>query len=547
MGIIIYPSIKKGGGDISFMVNTANTLVEDPSIFCPIYLVSEFKDRILSNYQLKKGLTVLTPDEFMQKVKENTIIPTLIIEGPCYVFGRRITPPASAPILYLTEYSSNEEIYGTDTTSLLFQAKHNGFVAQALESGVKKGNQLSSKVRLAQNKDTEYGLQFSNELVTKYKEIEVDLPSFQTKQWQSVDRNLTNLLLKDAPPNEYHNTTKLYFQYCHQVESVDVFLTGLFDLMQAEKYQGNCDLLSLGENDRLATLQKHTATLFKSGFTKIIYVDDAGKETIVANDPTASHARTFRMLHKTVIKHQDFLALLSLAEKFAGLGGDQSFTEGIALGKTGMYECYKHKSSFYQAYIRIAISLNLMNLAAMLYRHISYVEDKPMIIKELQESPIDYPKAFNEFKSFREYLLKNFDYNKHVRAKVIELLNYFDPKKNCAKSMVMNMINQRIDELSPYIKAETSNYKIELEFLIQMRSYILKGFSIKQAFLTSKQETENKFNIDPATSFIGRLFSNSLNIAPFIQRCITEQEKENTKVDITTNLSSNFILLNLKS
>lgn len=542
MAIIIFPSVKKGGGDIAFMVNIANSIFEDNRVHAPIIMVSEFKELILEKYQLNPKITIITPEVFEQQIQKKELIPTLIVEGPTFIFGRGIKPPQSAAILYLTEYSSNEERTGTDTTTLTSLARHRGHHAVSLEAGFRFNNKLSAQVRFIQNKEREFGILLDKHCLELFKESSNNPDEFRKKQWLNMSKEIVALLLGSNNPSNYHAQTQLFFQYCHKTESVNNFLRAMLDVIMSSKDQRNCDYISIGEGDRLKELVHAKDAIISAGFGRVIYVDKTNKEHAIFNDHN-KNARTFRLIALPSINHANFLSLLALSEKLAGLTGDQSFSEALALGKLIIYECYGHKEAFFKGYVRLTEILGLNELAVFLNQYAYFIDEINSNLADINKTggSLDFNKLKQQMHILREHIIKEYDFRKVMVASVVNLLQLPEPNKNCAKTKAITAINKRIGELSPKITPAHDNNFWELTFLVSVRRFLLLGFTLQESVTNGRTELES--HADFANRKVWFFQSKTYEIPPFINEAIKQQLDENEQVTINTALSSNFDLL----
>lgn len=542
MAIVVYPSVKKGGGDIAFMVNIANSIADDLRITAPIVLVTEFTDVILEKHKLNPKIVMITPEVFEQRIQKKELIPTLIVEGPSFVFSRGIRPPVSAPILYLTEYSANEERTGTDTTTLLSLAKYRGYHAVSLESGFRLRDKLSTNVRLVQNKQREMGILLDKKCLAMFNESMSNPEEFRKNQWSNLSKEVAIKLLGTKDRFQYHTQTRLFFQYCHKMESVNNFLRALLDEVSASKDQKHCDYVSIGEGDRLKELEHAKESIIRSGFGKIIYVDKDNKEHKIYDDHK-DQSKVFRLIAFPTLNHDDFLILLALSEKIVGVTGDQSFSEALVLGKIIIYECYGHKEAFFRGYIRLAEILGLNELAGFLNKYVYFIDETNTNLVDIAKSlsVVNYDKLYQSIIVLREHVLKEYDYRKVVLETMIELLQFIDPKKDCAKTNVIKTINNRLEELSPKMTVEHNDDFWELTFLVSVRRYSFSGLTIQEAVYNAKAELENQ------SEFVNRkkllFFAKTFEIPSFVNDAIKQQLAENDKVTINTALSSNFDLV----
>lgn len=476
--IVLFPTIKKGSGDISFIVKIANYLSTSYD-FPSVVIVSEHAKRIQDNFSLGHQVKLFDIENFTTQVAKGEIIPTLIIEGPTFVSTRGTRGHPSIPKLFITEYSSFEERHLCDSVNLLNRARHLKIYAESLESGLREGQHLPFNLRHQRKITKEFGILLESDLLDVFPKT--NDKNYRKKLWNEL--TIRQDILEETEINEYDTTTHFYFHYGHQVNSSETFLQAVIQL-QKNNAKTHCEIITVGENSRQEILNIYKDELTKIGYDSIQYISDKNEKFILKE--VSSPKRLFKLRHIEKLKQEDFRQLFQLSEIIVGTTGDQSFSEAVALGKIPVYEVALHKQGFFNGVIRQAKKLELPELVSFLSTF-SYRLEEINEEKKRELNNFDRDSVYQQFLKLREHIIKEFDLFKYIKTTTRNLLLKTN-SLSLARAELINWLQKEVEEVSSTPQFNNKNY---LDFILDLKDALNRGLSLREAITIHEKISPN--------------------------------------------------------
>ena len=204
----------------------------------------------------------------------------------------------------------------------------------------------------------------SNPNVTLTEKLELET-AFKA-QLSKGGSTLLNRIFGNADPSihEYHQSSELSIAYFNK-EGSDCRFNYLNMLTQVYNPQKNQDIVMMGghSDEPIPNFEELKGKLLSDGFTKILFIDSRGQETMLYPDSiqidipqthAQSEEKLFRLISipPTTTTPKQTEALLGLSNgRLCGTTGDQSFGEAISARKIPFYQVRKHKEEFAKDFI----------------------------------------------------------------------------------------------------------------------------------------------------------------------------------------------------
>lgn len=552
MAIILFTSERGGFGDFSLMITIAKKLKSSLEIIPEIILVVDnhvIKGQILARFEMGE-LGLLTKHEYEASVRDignKQLIPTLVIEGPTYQSGRRLFVDQSVPVLFIAEYSANEQATLCDTFNIMKTRRRiDGNQTISVDAGFltlkRIGSNLANiEMNLLRNPEKEMG--FSKEFATQHysgnkeKGIVIREELFKAGNQRRANPSefkknkikelppqiLTLLCSSSITPENYLNDTSFYLIYTHDSGALEHFIKVVTDI-QKDQPKRNCDILVVGSleelklselSDSLKISLKNTS--FSQG--EIVLADK--KIPLLSAQSKSTSENKLRILHLPFVKNSDLIDLMLISENITGVTGDQSFSECIALGNLPVYSCHSHKETFYNGLIKFAQEQQLPALASYLKRTAYYIsEENKDLSSEVNMPPVEL--VYKELMQLRDYVYENMNFLNLTVETIRKIFQEPAPgfRKDCLdkiQACILHLAGQNNDNLD------------KLSYLGMITAHLQNGLSIVEARLKANSEYP-EFAKPNEPSFYG----NKLNIFSDLQIAIQAESESAKKSEMFT-------------
>lgn len=365
------------------------------------------------------GIKAISIPLFVTKVLPSIEIEYLIL-GPTVFPRLRFPVPEYVPILFLTEYSLDDENllklfdynmkFFNDWERDQLDLIHTGLDLEKKEAGIFTHPELH-QVLLQKDKG--------------------DF-SFREKYWDRLSKSgITEYLLKGHGIEEYHKKTQLSFEYTHDQDwressrsnSCQYFLY-LHQLITSSSGLHQ-DVIAIGdEHSKYEAIKSALRVIIENGYNKIIYINfESTAEPIVLYDDGKSE-KIFRLIRVNQLSHAQMIALQALSDYLVYVTGDQSFAESV--GKLIGYEQLAHKeklvNGFIETLFQVKKNLRVKELAILLLQEdLSPNPANEGRRKQFVELISDH-KLVREFKLDCAEALSQFDCGSAIVKKVMPLI-----------------------------------------------------------------------------------------------------------------------------
>ncbi len=224
--------------------------------------------------------------------------------------------------------------------------------------------EFSLGINTKENPDTaRYGLGIfiQDDLVAYYKDKRNENAHFRlVENLPKLPSKLLSAVTDDQTAEEFSQKNSLYFSYLngHEKKQYKRAFIGAAILLNEDKrdlvvvFPGGPGFLvpqTLKETHLLS--KQMVSFLVEHGFTHCEFrysrslTYDFQKQLLPLTGNKTKCLRKLTIVSSPLV-HEDFILLLKAAEKEVILTGDESISEGLALGKKTFYECLSHKNRF---------------------------------------------------------------------------------------------------------------------------------------------------------------------------------------------------------
>lgn len=282
------------------------------------------------------GVKVFTNEQFEKMSADKNFKIDYFVSGPVKANEKKLDAiPKSIPLLFVPEYDFTNGNWHID-------------LATKYKNPLRKCHAVSSGLDEQEDK----GIFICPELVNISDNIKT---TDKTVYWNKLKevKELDKRLFKDQSIEEYTKRTSLCLQYASKNAGIEVYEQYLkCNQTYMSGTDKDIDLFCLGgdpkdgDNDKKQALLNTISAIKKDGFTKIIFVNQAGKEEELYQDKSAAKEKVFRFVSYGGVSHPQIIALLAVSEDVVGVTGDQSLSEALSARKIPIYEARGHKENF---------------------------------------------------------------------------------------------------------------------------------------------------------------------------------------------------------